>query len=1165
MIVDPRTTAGANYIAECLKASRKPQLFFKMVHRDSGGNVTSAPVYDTSEIKSYSISDSICNNTEYSVGNVPNIEFNCEVFSATDDTDNVQEMEVFFNPFDDDPATVKTNIISTAVGYAPSNVHTQRIGTYYCTGAYFYEGVMVFRGVDAVGLHTNAYWPDNDGLTYPVTARQLLTTALAWGGFKSIGTPTFANLDNITIQEQPVGYTIRQILEIICGFEGANLVHLNGYRDTDGVEYDFKVNLMYPGRYSFANLANRSIAQMWAYDTNPASYVTIHDSEIFSIKRLQKPIVFAGVQYAGTYYDGTTAPNGATYYLDIPQTEFINSMSNADIATCMNKLAEIYKGWNYFPVNMSSVSLPFVQHFDRMFLPDQNLVECVVTSTNLANLGTETIVTAGNTVPMNDYRYAGKGVSRYDKNAALLNRLYKYLYPGTVNTFGIGGREPTQSTYPNGQLSNYMNLYQKGMAWFEDEVRLKDASGQWYTLDRVTVQRADSVNTLATSGWYRVFQCDFGSNTNAIGYHSQFLDITTRTSGSTNNTLHSIRLVLTTGKIKFVDELSEGNANRITQIRYMTKGQYGYIDVYFSNSGGSMYSSTDLIARPYQYEWDPVSYTSVATSPTGETQQAIYSFSTSGHNNPLSEKVGGTLNVTGNTTLGGTLGVTGNTTLSGTLGVTGNTTLSSRLDVSGQFTSNGNAFFNGSATYDGDVYLHKNNYLRDIADHNYNIKQVTVQGIRDAKYLTTTGWYRIAECQFDSANNAIGRLGQFVEINVRSSLTALHSIKLSLVWNALKWVDELSSSNANPIKTIRYTTNASNKGFIDVYYDNGGNSLYLSADITARPWIDACPWTPVDWTSVNASPSGETIRTSYTFNGNAVSFGSGMDAHFGGEVYNADNQKLSVLTPKHITTANTLSSAGWYRAYKITFGSAMQSTGTRGTCIDFVFASVYSNSNNTVHRISLYGFYSAMEFKDETSRGANTTAISKIRYMTDGTGVGYIDVYYALSTANHVNGSMFAIDSEGIASVENMGFASIAAAPSGETVRAEYTFNSNYNIDDRVMFQSGEVCALPYCIVHGGVYASSKTIYAQISLPKRMDRVNAPTITAMKGLLSGTNGTADGSSSSYNWLTNSAYTISTYKVNQQAIIVQVNKSTAFTNITNSTPLVFYLSEFTLQF
>ena len=226
MIVDPRTTDGAAYITECLKASRTPQLFFKMVHRDGNGNITSTPVYDTSQIKSYKISDSICNNSDYSVGNVPNMEFDCEVFNSTDDTENVVEMEVFFNPFDDASATVRQDIENTTVGNAPSNPHTARIATFYCTGAYFYEGLMVFRGVDAVGLHTNAYWPDSDGLTYPATGRQMLNSALLWGGFKTIpSSQSFVNLDDIAFSEPPVGYTVRQVLEILCAMEGANLVH----------------------------------------------------------------------------------------------------------------------------------------------------------------------------------------------------------------------------------------------------------------------------------------------------------------------------------------------------------------------------------------------------------------------------------------------------------------------------------------------------------------------------------------------------------------------------------------------------------------------------------------------------------------------------------------------------------------------------------------------------------------------------------------------------------------------------------------------------------------------------------------------------------------------------------------------------------------------------
>lgn len=1066
MIVNPQTTDGAAYIAECLKASRTPQLFFKMVHRDGNGNITSAPVYDTSQIKSYKISDSICNNSDYSVGNVPNMEFECEVFNSTDDTENVVEMEVFFNPFDDNPSTVRQDIENATVGDAPSNPHTARIATFYCTGAYFYEGLMVFRGVDAVGLHTNAYWPDSDGLTYPVSGRQMLNSALLWGGFKTIpSSQSFVNLDDIAFSEPPVGYTVRQVLEILCAMEGANLVHVNDYRSSGGAEYDFKVLPMYPGRYTYANLAGRSLPEMWAYDTTPVSYATIHDSNIFNIKRLQKPIVFAGVQYAGTYYDGSTSPNGSTYYLEIPQNEMLNNLSNATLATYMNRLADIYKGWNYFPINMTCVSVPFVQDFDRMFLPEQNLSEAVVTSTNLTGLGSETIVTAGNTVPMNDYRYSGKGVSRYDKNAAMLNRLYKFIYPGKDN-IAIGGVPLKYATMPPYLFTNYFDLSQKGKATFygdvdvKGNVRIADASGRLHALGNSIVQRADSVNPLTASGWYRVFECDFLGSANALGSNSQFVDITVRTSStSANGTLHSIRLSLKTNAIEFVDELSDGNANRISQIRYMTKGQYGYIDVYFDNGGGNLYSSTDLIARPYQYNWVPVDYTSVVEAPTGETRQAIYSFTTAGHVNPLSER------------------------------------------IDGQLTANGNVFANAQLSVDGNAYFHRNAYLRDVATHNYNIKQVTRQGIRDLKYITTTGWYRIAECQFDSANNASGRLGQFVEVNVRSSLTALHSIKLSLVWNALKWVDELSSSNANPIKQIRYTTNASNKGFIDVYYDNGGSSLYLSADIIAKPFIDACQWTPVDWTSVSASPSGETIRTSHTFNGNAVNFGSGIDAYFGGEVFNSNGDEINQLMRQRARSINETSkyinTAGWYRVFEYTCSNAAQAQG--GVSAEFNISLLVSNNGNSSsnHRITLLLSDATAQFVNETSRSGVTT-FNKIRYMTIGT-KGYIDVYYNSSNNNYVSAE---IESIAFYKGTPVDFTLVVAAPQGETLRTEYTFQANVNND--AFYSVGDTDRV-YGYVPGAM-ESANTIGFSAMLPRGVKSGESVSISALRISPMGTNG-----------------------------------------------------------
>ena len=1023
MIVDPRTTDGAAYITECLKASRTPQLFFKMVHRDGNGNITSAPVYDTSQIKSYKISDSICNNSDYSVGNVPNMEFDCEVFNSTDDTENVVEMEVFFNPFDDASATVRQDIENTTVGNAPSNPHTARIATFYRTGAYFYEGLMVFRGVDAVGLHTNAYWPDNDNLTYPVTGRQLLNSALLWGGFKTIpASQSFVNLDDIAFSEPPVGYTIRQVLEILCAMEGANLVHVNDFRSSGGAEYDFKVAPMYPGRYTFASLAGRSLPEMWAYDTNPASYVTIHDSNIFNIKRLQKPIVFAGVQYAGTYYDGSTAPNGSTYYLEIPQNEMLNNLSNATLATYMNRLADIYKGWNYFPINMTCVSVPFVQDFDRMFLPEQNLAEAVVTSTNLTGLGSETIVTAGNTVPMNDYRYSGKGVSRYDKNAAMLNRLYKYIYPGKDN-IAIGGVPLKYSVMPPYLFTNYFDLSQKGKATFDSDVdfqgkiRIKDASGRFHSLGNSIVQRADSVNPLTASGWYRVFECDFLGSANALGSNSQFVDITVRTSSTgANGTLHSIRLSLKTNDIEFVDEMSDGNANRISQIRYMTKGQYGYIDVYFNNGGGNLYSSTDLIARPYQYDWVPVDYTSVVEAPTGETQQAIYSFTTAGHVNPLSERIDGWLTANGNLT------------------VNGNTTLNSQLSV------------------DANAYLHKDVYLRDVANRNYNLKLVTPIRADSVTQISTAGWYRVFTCNFNNNDQeSRGVFPQFVDLYVRSSeyssLGSLHSIRLALSWNEIAFVNEVSNGDNNGITQIRYTTNGSGVGNIDVYYAGGANN-YLSVDLIARPYMYL--WTAVNFTT---APSGETVQATHSFIKKGTQSGANMDAYFGGEVFEPD---LSNTSSDHLTNTKFLratsvrsisyiDTTGWYRFAQYD-GSSAEARGAQGCLVDIALSTSYSGTNNQINRVSLVGAYDNLAFLNETSR-TNNSSITKVRYITDDSH-GYLDFYYNATSANNVNAEV--VPHFGMHLTSNfrcIPIASVGSAPSGETVRAEHTFTANTPAD----------------------------------------------------------------------------------------------------------------------
>jgi len=77
--------------------------------------------------------------------------------------------------------------------------------------------------------------------------------------------------------------------------------------------------------------------------------------------------------------------------------------------------------------------------------------------------------------------------------------------------------------------------------------------------------------------------------------------------------------------------------------------------------------------------------------------------------------IGGTLGVTGATTLSSTLGVTGNSTIGGTLGVTGATTLSSTADITGNTTVGGTLGVTGNTTLTANLTVNGNTTLGNAA------------------------------------------------------------------------------------------------------------------------------------------------------------------------------------------------------------------------------------------------------------------------------------------------------------------------------------------------------------------------------------------------------------------------------------------------------------------
>lgn len=172
-----------------------------------------------------------------------------------------------------------------------------------------------------------------------------------------------------------------------------------------------------------------------------------------------------------------------------------------------------------------------------------------------------------------------------------------------------------------------------------------------------------------------------------------------------------------------------------------------------------------------------------------------------------------------------------------------------------------------------------------------------------------------------------------------------------------------------------------------------------------------------------------------------------MDVHFTGNVFATNGKIIDYLMTNPNRTTTALSSPGWYRAFKYSANST-QVRGARGLCFDIVISGEVSSggSDNTVHCIKLIAPYDSYAFVDETSK-SRANSVSKIRYTTDSSGNGYIDIYYDANVAQMVTVDvLFRGYSAG--SLLRQGFTSLGSTlPTGETVRAEYTFQANTSLD----------------------------------------------------------------------------------------------------------------------
>lgn len=134
---------------------------------------------------------------------------------------------------------------------------------------------------------------------------------------------------------------------------------------------------------------------------------------------------------------------------------------------------------------------------------------------------------------------------------------------------------------------------------------------------------------------------------------------------------------------------------------------------------------------------------------------------------------------------------------------------------------------------------------------------------RSYAQLNSAGWYRAIKI----ANEGRGGVGFVLDINITRSYSnasnEVHKIHLLGCWNNFVFVDEASRSNALRVSKIRYTRDADNNGYVDIYF-NSSNWENVSVDFVPHTQGDYMyEITAESLQAVSDAPSGETVLTTY--------------------------------------------------------------------------------------------------------------------------------------------------------------------------------------------------------------------------------------------------------------------------------------------------------------
>lgn len=112
--------------------------------------------------------------------------------------------------------------------------------------------------------------------------------------------------------------------------------------------------------------------------------------------------------------------------------------------------------------------------------------------------------------------------------------------------------------------------------------------------------------------------------------------------------------------------------------------------------------------------------------------------------------------------------------------------------------------------------------------------------------------------------------------------------------------------------------------------------------------------------------------------------------------------------------------------------------------------------------------------------------------------------------------------------------------------------------DDEIYYRNSDTLSITsYTNLNGFITSSTTSVSFSFYTPKSLANISTITVTAFKGTLRGGSGYLDGQTSAYDWLADTSYTLTATKMSDNMIRIVCTKTSAYTNVTNNTPVSYY--------